>query len=76
MKLILEEVQAAPNFLQQIFCKSESGETLLILEGSQGSIDCRAMELADLEPSNEDDVFAYANHLLGDRFENYKWISA
>jgi hypothetical protein len=57
----------APDNLAQIVCKDSAGQTVLILDEE----DIKRMPLADLEPSNPDDVFAYANHLLGECFNAY-----
>lgn len=52
---------------QEYHCKDAKGTVLLILIEE----DVKRMYLADLEPSNDDDLFTYANHLLGGRFTAY-----
>lgn len=66
MKNTLVIIQA-PADLSQIVCKDGAGRTVLILDDQ----DLKRMPLADLEPSNPDDVFTYANHLLGDCYNAF-----
>lgn len=51
----------------RVICKDSAGTTVLILDAE----DQKRMQLADLESSNPDDLFTYANHLLGECYNAY-----
>lgn len=55
-----------------ITCYDAKRNVVLIL---QGEVDVKPMEAADLDPYNDDDLFTYANHLLGGRFAGYNYVA-
>lgn len=77
-KLNLRQSWEGPKGKEQFFilCQNWKGETLLKLEGWAGSKDCKAMEVAGLEPGTDEDVFTFANHLLRNQFTSFEMIVA
>ncbi len=72
MKLILKH--EFENGRQYVNCYTVEGERLLSMLNEAGnSSDIKAMELAGLEPGDDDNVFLYANHLLGNKFTSYEF---
>lgn len=57
-----------------VLCRDQQGHVLIALDAGAGSHDSKAMEVGGLEPSNDEDVFAYANHLLGNAFQSFIYI--
>lgn len=51
-----------------IFCCDTKGNILLMLDNVK---DVHAMKVGGLEPGNDEDVFAYAIHLLKRQFKRY-----
>ena len=69
MKLFLNNV--FNHGKQFITCRNSAGDIVLTLDAEAGGHDCKAMETAGLEPANDEDVFTYANHLLGGKFKEF-----
>ncbi|MEP2668957.1 MAG: hypothetical protein ABJH04_08175 [Cyclobacteriaceae bacterium] len=72
-KLMLSNAVTGPKNDPIVICSNEEGERVLTLVAMAGSDDVKAMEAAALEPGNDEDVFAYANKLLGNSYDSFEF---